>query len=376
MERHQLDAAQFKKLIDQCSRHGIDAVSLTGGEPFINIDEALRLLEYAGRRGIRYLRSGTNGYMFTPGRSCGDVGGVEQFARALAATGIRNFWISMDSADTETHEAMRGLPGVVEGIRNALPVFHAHGLYPAVNLGINRNISGPTIASLGVSGAVPGDERRFLEAFKKGFANFLSKAIAMGFTMANVCYPMSSEQTGLSGEKPVYGAISDDSLVNFSPLELRLVFRALLEVIPDFRRMIRIFTPLSVLYALSRKDKAPLFPCLGGIRYFFVDSRDGHLYPCGFRGDQDLGGDLDQAIRQAGKAKPFCKKCHWECFADPSQLFGMARYLVRHPIRAFLKKEFGAERFKDPIMLKLWLLDIKYYVHNDFFDGRRPMKER
>jgi MoaA/NifB/PqqE/SkfB family radical SAM enzyme len=371
IERHQLAAAQIMRLVGQCARNGIDAVSLTGGEPFIEPADILGLLESTGSQGIRYLRSGSNGYMFVPGRKIPVFGDVHQFIKALAATKIRNFWISMDSADTETHEAMRGLPGVIEGIQKALPVFHAHGLYPAVNLGINRNIAGPPIPPL----AGQEDESRFFEAFKKGFREFLSKALALGFTMTNVCYPMSSVQAGLAGEKTVYGAISDDGVVSFSPAELRLIFRALLEVIPQFRNRIRIFTPLSVLYALSQQDGSGLFPCLGGIRYFFVDSKDGSLYPCGFRGSENLGSDLDEATRQTRKSKPFCKKCHWECFSDPSQLFGVARYLLRHPIRGFLRKEFNREKRKDPIMFKLWLEDIKYYIHNDFFDARRPMKK-
>jgi hypothetical protein len=62
--------------------------------------------------------------MFAPGGKPAGTGELACFAKALAATGIRNFWISLDSADTQTHEAMRGLPGVVEGIRRALPLFH------------------------------------------------------------------------------------------------------------------------------------------------------------------------------------------------------------------------------------------------------------
>jgi hypothetical protein len=295
-----------------------------------------------------------------------------QFIKTLAATGIRNFWISMDSAETEMHEAMRGLPGVIRGIEKALPVFHSLGLYPAVNLGINRNITGTPIPPI----TKAEDESRFFEAFKKGFAAFLSKAIALGFTMANVCYPMSLEQVGIEENQAAYGAISDDRAVNFSPVELRLVFKALLAVIPCFRDRIRIFTPLSVLYALSREDKSGLFPCLGGIRYFFLDSKDSCFYPCGFRGEEELGTDLTEVVHQTRKLKPSCRKCHWECFSDPSQLFGMARYLVRHPVRGLLKKEFGIEKRKDSRMFKLWLEDIKYYIRNDFFDGRRPMKKQ
>ncbi|MDR1908906.1 MAG: radical SAM protein, partial [Spirochaetaceae bacterium] len=324
LERFRLDESRIKALLDQCARRGVQAVSLTGGEPFIRVDAILELLEYGSRRGIRYLRSGTNGYMFAHKGGAAETEGINRFAKRLAATGIRNFWISLDSADTGTHEAMRGLPGVIAGIRAALPLFHAQGLYPAANLGINRNVAGTPIPPL----AGPDDEGRFFRAFCEGFTAFFSKALELGFTMANVCYPMSSVQAGL-GDGAVYGAISDDAAVDFSSGELRLVFRALLEVIPSFRDRLRIFTPLSVLYALSREEGASLFPCLGGRDYFYVDSRDGHAYPCGYRGGDDLGDDLAAAIRRGRGARPFCLKCHWECFRDPSQLFGMARYMIR-----------------------------------------------
>jgi MoaA/NifB/PqqE/SkfB family radical SAM enzyme len=364
IQRFRLHEYQIKTILDQCVRCGIDAVSLTGGEPFINLTVILELLDYGVRRGIRYLRSGTNGYMFASGGKPAETKDIERFAEALSATRIRNFWISLDSADTQTHETMRGLPGVVEGIRRALPIFHALGLYPAANLGINRNVAGAPIPPLGGSR----DESRFFEAFVAGFTAFFSKALDLGFTMANVCYPMSSVQAGLAVEQPVYGAISGDSVVDFSPAELRLVFRALLEVIPRFRNRIRIFSPLSVLYALSREDDSLLFPCLGGHAYFFTDCKDGRPYPCGYRDDEDLGKDLAAAIRRGGKLKPSCRKCHWECFRDPSQLFGMARYMIRHPVLCFVKKTL------DPRMLRFWFADMAYYIRNDFFNGRKPMK--
>ncbi|MDR2110424.1 MAG: hypothetical protein LBP32_03870, partial [Spirochaetaceae bacterium] len=147
-----------------------------------------------------------------------------------------------------------------------------------------------------------------------------------------------------------------------------LVFKALLEVIPRFRNQIRIFTPLSVLYALSRGDDSLLFPCLGGYVYFFIDCKDGRLYPCGYRGDEDLGEDLEKATTQGRRRKPFCMKCHWECFRDPSQLFGLARYMIRHPVLCFIKKRI------DPRMLKLWFADMGYYIRNDFFNGRKPSR--
>jgi MoaA/NifB/PqqE/SkfB family radical SAM enzyme len=364
IERRKLQGERIRNTLDRCKKNGIDAVSLTGGEPFFNSPEAVDLLHYAGRRGITYLRSGTNGYMFACGGQAAMKEKAEEFVKALAATGIRNFWISLDSADTQTHESMRGLPGVVEGIKNALPVFHAHGIFPAVNLGINRNISGKPVPPV----REPEDEERFFESMRTGFTAFFSKALSLGFTMANVCYPMSSAREELAEDKAVYGAVSSAAIINFSPEELRLVFKALLDVIPEFRDKIRIFTPLSVLYALSQKDKTSLFPCLGGCRYFYLDS-NGRIYPCGYRGGEELGEDLGDAARQARSTKAFCTKCHWECFRDPSQLFGLARHLIRHPVRALITKPI------DPVMLKLWGQDIRYYIKCDFFNGRKPMKK-
>ena len=87
-------------------------------------------------------------------------------------------------------------------------------------------------------------------------------------------------------------------------------------------------------------------------------------YPCGYLGDRNLGEDINTVIRQRGRQTPHCMKCHWECFRDPSQLFGIARNVFRSPISVFLKKEL------DPVMLKLWFGDLKYYAGNDLFNGR------
>jgi hypothetical protein len=211
-----------------------------------------------------------------------------------------------------------------------------------------------------------GDEAAFLENYRRGFTAFFDKALSMGFTMANVCYPMSFDTAALEGTKAAYGAISGDIMVSYSPRELALVFRALLDVIPAYRRSIRIFTPLSVLYALSRETgRKPLFPCLGGICYFYMDSRDARIYPCGFREMEDLGASIGEIRNRKNTEAPLCGRCHWECFRDPSHLFGIARYLVRHPFRQL------AGRGLDSQMVKLWLEDVRYYLHCGFFDGRR-----
>jgi hypothetical protein len=160
-------------------------------------------------------------------------------------------------------------------------------------------------------------------------------------------------------------------MVSFSRRELRLVFQALLETIPVYRKSIRIFTPLSALYALSRESpRKLLFPCLGGICYFYMDSRDGHIYPCGYRGDEDMGASVAELRKSQDTQKPFCEKCHWECFMDPSQLFGILRYLIRHPFKGYFGKSLDRQ------MMRLWFADVTYYLACDLFDGRRPPKRR
>jgi molybdenum cofactor biosynthesis enzyme MoaA len=74
--RAKLPAETVKKALRDCAESGIEAVSFTGGEPFINIPEILGLLDYAGGLKIPYLRSGTNGYMFAPG---GEAAGLWYF---------------------------------------------------------------------------------------------------------------------------------------------------------------------------------------------------------------------------------------------------------------------------------------------------------
>jgi hypothetical protein len=55
---------------------------------------------------------------------------------------------------------------------------------------------------------------------------------------------------------------------------------------------------------------------------------------------------------------------------DPSQLFGILRYLIRHPFKGYFGKSLDRQ------MLRLWFADITYYLACDLFDGRKPPKRR
>jgi hypothetical protein len=366
-KRATLAVDAIKRIIDAAAARGVQAVSFTGGEPFLFLDALVELLHHAGAAGIAYTRTGTNGFWFQGADQPSFAGRMARIAERLAATPLRNLWISLDSAEPEVHERMRGFKGVVRGIERALPIFHAHGIYPSVNLGLNRNMGGMHTRRLL---ALPrsADPEGLYPIFRDALARFYRTVIDLGFTLANTCYPMSIDSQQLqAGLAAVYGASAADDIVRFSQLEKAQLYRALLHTIPQFRSKIRIFSPLCAVYALHQHyahNSAVGYPCRGGRDFFFIDAKDGHTYPCGYRGHEDLGRFWDPGT--APKPGGYdCRRCDWECFRDPSELFGPVAQALSHPCRLVLKLR------RTPRFFALWGQDLRYYAACDFFDGRK-----
>jgi Predicted Fe-S oxidoreductases len=354
-QRFKLPKDEIYKIIDAAARQKIQALSFTGGEPFLYPEELIDLIRYASGKGIPLIRTGTNGFMFTNWRSPEFVYEVHALAEALSKTNLRNLWISIDSADAKTHEEMRGLHGVIKGIEVALPIFHEYGIYPAANLGINRNMGG-----FGKIPASMEDKAVFYENVREAFENFYRFVIELGFTMVNTCYPMSTQEN----LETVYGAASGSSIITFSKEEKVQIFQALMDTIPKFRSKIRIFTPLVSLYSLVRQyggDSSSSLPCRGGIDFFYIDARNGNTYPCGYRGSENLGKFYELDLSKLNQ-KPFCKSCDWECFRDPSEQVGFLIELIRSPVKAIRQKASDYRR--------LWNQDIQYFNRCSYFDGR------
>ena len=91
----------------------------------LDLPRLVELIRYAGDAGIPYTRTGTNGFMFRHPESPDFSNRVRRLVDQLANTSLRNVWISLDSAVDRVHEAMRGFPGVVAGIAEALPIIQA-----------------------------------------------------------------------------------------------------------------------------------------------------------------------------------------------------------------------------------------------------------
>jgi len=348
-----------KRIIDHAAASGVAALSFTGGEPFLYSDELFTLIRYASDAGIRYTRTGTNGFLFMHPEGAEFKSRVSRLAESIAASGLYTFWISIDSPRPETHEAMRGLPGVVKGIERALPIFHEHGVYPSANLGITRALLAPSTGRGGAAGC---------EEFREGFRAFYRRVIDLGFTIANACYPMSDEVTASDSLSAVYGATAADAVVSFSREEKSAMFRALRETIPEFRSRIRIFSPLTSLLAMERSyegNQAAGRACRGGSDFFFIDAGGGNTYPCGYRGEENLGKFWTLNLSRP-PLPPRCRECDWECFRDPSELMGPFHELFSAPMELF------GMMLRDRFQTSLWLDDLRYFRAAGFFNGRRP----
>ncbi|EPR44379.1 Radical SAM domain protein [Desulfovibrio sp. X2] len=367
MPRTAMEPDAARRMLDALAARGVAAVSFTGGEPLLCLDEICALARHARAAGISHVRTGTNGFLFTGSDRPSFERRVHTLAEKLLAAGFSTFWISLDSAGTEAHERNRGLPGVVAGIERALPIFHEHGLYPSVNLGINRLTGGgeplPHLEDAG--------REAFFEATRLAFSRFYMRAEELGFTIANACYPMSREEGGA-----VYQASSAADMISFSRAEKRELFAALADAVPQHRHRMRIFTPVSSLMALIRDldaaapGTAPLSapfsaPCRGGIDFFYVDCADMQAYPCGYRGDEPLGPAKALDPRRV-RDKAFCRRCEWECFRDPSELAAPLLSLFSAPFS--LAARFASDR----AFARAWLGDLTYYRACGWFDARRP----
>ena len=371
--RYRLSNDAIKKTLDGCAENGVQAVSFTGGEPFLMVDDLIEWVLYAEKVGIPFLRTGTNGFLFCGSHKPGFSDRIGKLAEKLANTSLRNFWISLDSCIPVVHEKMRGLPGVVIGIEKALPIFHAAGIYPSANLGINRLLGG--VDTSGLSPDQFKDRNGYLTAFYDHFAGSLERFYCLvkdlGFTIANTCYPMSiSEQEMESGLKAVYAATAEEDVVRFANDEKAMLFKVLLDIIPEHRHDLRIFSPLSSIYMLyqsyQNRTQPLAFGCRGGIDFFFIDAADGNTYPCGYRGNENMGKFWNLNLKDC-KPSTDCLRCDWECFRDPSELFAPFLQIFNQPFKLLRKMS------SDTTLRRLWVDDLAYYRDCDFFDGRKSL---
>jgi SynChlorMet cassette radical SAM/SPASM protein ScmF len=115
----------FKSIIEQAKPLGLSGVKLTGGEPLVH-PRIHEIIEVIRKENLRFTME-TNGVLCTLG-----------LAREMAACKNPFVSVSIDGADAETHEWVRGVAGCfeasLEGIRNLVNA----GLKPQIIMSIMR----------------------------------------------------------------------------------------------------------------------------------------------------------------------------------------------------------------------------------------------
>ncbi len=97
----ELSTKEFRAVMDQLKAFGALQVFFTGGEPMMR-EDIFDLVAHAHEIGL-LTRLSTNGYLLT--RAC---------AIELKRAGLNQCGISIDDADPEVHDRLRGLPGSFE----------------------------------------------------------------------------------------------------------------------------------------------------------------------------------------------------------------------------------------------------------------------
>ena len=368
-KRAKIERDELKRIIDKAADNGVQALSFTGGEPFLYTDELLEAICYAGKAGIPYIRTGTNGFFLCGSDKPGWTDKISRLADKIADSPLYTLWFSLDSSDPKTHEQMRGLDGVVRGMEKAMPIFNERGIFPSANLGINRN-TGSMYSACSLADTEP---EYFYDSFYQSFHSFYKRVLSLGYSIVNACYPMSADINSDNGLGNVYGAASGDSIVTFTRQEKALIFQAMYDALGEYRDKLRIFSPKTSLYMLINQYRQSLsspnykdygYPCRGGIDYFFIDAQTKETWPCGFRSSNTLG-QYQNVDMSKIDTKVDCRRCDWECFRDPSELLGPALDIKKSKLNLFRRK------LTDKTHYDLWRSDLAYYRACEFFNGRK-----
>jgi len=287
-------------VIDIAVKNGIGFILFVGGEPLAHKDLPY-MLKYAADSGLQPMIC-SNGSLWT-----------DENIRMYAELGLTSVIMSIDATNIELHEKNRGLKGVCEKIAKANKLF--------------RELGVESVASVTAS--------KLIDDYQK-LPQFL---VSLGFDRCTFSYPLSIKDPLESS----YLSFSDSGLVDYTTDELITVFEKLaaLKKNPD----VTIVNPLESFREMIHhlKKEPEVFPCLGGLKYFYLDwNLD--LYRCHYWNKpicKIYDFDSTKLIRD------HCTKCMIDCYRDPSILQFIAVNMsdIYHGLKSFnmssvLKKTF------------------------------------
>jgi MoaA/NifB/PqqE/SkfB family radical SAM enzyme len=265
-----LDAEAFSRALPILHRRGIRYLTLQG-EPLVHPD-IVRLVSQTTAAGISCALI-TNGW-FLP-----------RYIESLAAAGLTQLIISIDSANLADHERNRGLEGLERRLAEGIAQARAYGLPVQASVTVNRLVRYDEL---------PATLRR------------------LGFDDVAFSYP---RRDPLGSTSLVYG---DSRLVDLDRDELL----AALDAIGRIRKQFPVFNPRASLAEIARyvRGERQAVPCIGGYKYFYLDwNLD--IWRCE-AWNEPLGSvfDLD---RIADQREP-CNACMMACYRNASMLMRAA----------------------------------------------------
>ncbi len=113
-------------IIDQIAAYGNPILVLSGGEPLYRSD-IFQLARYGTDKGLRVALA-TNGTLVT-----------KDVARMIVDAGVKRVSISLDGADSATHDTFRGIPGAFDAAVYGLRNLKALGMSVQINMTIARH---------------------------------------------------------------------------------------------------------------------------------------------------------------------------------------------------------------------------------------------
>jgi len=121
-----LYTAKALGIIDQIAAAANPILVLSGGEPLFRSD-IFQLARYGTDKGLRVALA-TNGTLVT-----------KEVARMIVDSGVKRVSISLDGADSATHDTFRGIPGAFEAAVYGLRNLKALGMSVQINMTIARH---------------------------------------------------------------------------------------------------------------------------------------------------------------------------------------------------------------------------------------------
>lgn len=219
-----IDAAQFDKALDILHSRGVRYISFFGGETLLHprLPDMIAMT-VARRMGPTVI---TNGWLLSARLA------------ALAEAGLKNVYVSIDSADMAAHEANRGLPGLGDRVREANARMAALGMTPFAQITMNKLI--------------------------RDYSCLVPMLREYGFAAVAFSYP---QQQRLGSTTLAW---SDESqLVQFTSPELVSAFDAIDRLRKDFP----VNNPSASVADMKRhlRGEPERFGCYGGFKSFYMD---------------------------------------------------------------------------------------------------------